>query len=179
MYNVFSKFNVKIVTDDIEPTGSVGLYDSKRDVIVIDTTVINEFPVMQKIIILHEMFHSTFVSNRTNRIERLLKVYGNESYKENSMAFKMEECIAEICTMVACKKLGLLNKYTSIVIEDGISKNYTNDMVIPWMEVVSAVKFFCEDDISFDKELDYVKCYLIAKYEMNIRRSYDNNSNVA
>jgi antirestriction protein ArdC len=176
MLNVFSKFDVNITYKNIQTNEclSAGQYIPSKDVIILDKRVDKDFPVMRKIILLHEMFHSTLSQKRTNRLERLIKKFGE--FKEDSLSFKTEECIAEICTMVASKKLGLLNQYTSIVIEDGIKDNYTQDMIIPWMEVVSALRYFCEDDIDFSKELDYVKKYLIEKYDMKIRSSYENNS---
>jgi antirestriction protein ArdC len=152
----------------------VGQYVLSKDVILLDKKSIKQFPTMRKIILLHEMFHSTLCPARTNRIERLIKKLGQ--FKDGSNSFKMEECIAEICTMVACMKLGLLNKYTSIVIEDGIKNNYSNDMTIPWMEVVSALNYFCDDNIDFNKELKETKDYLISKYQMKIARSYESNT---
>ena len=175
MNNLFTNFNVNIIPSDLSKQSIVGQYNPMEDVILIDKKVLTEFPVMKNIIILHEMYHSTLSSNRTNRIERLVDKLGQ--FKINSPSFKMEECIAEICTMVACKKLGLLNKYTSIVIEQGIQDNYTQDMVIPWMEIVTSLRYFCDESVDFTKELDYVKCYLIAKYNLKIGKSYAINSN--
>lgn len=174
MNNIFPKFNVDIIPSDLSSKQIVGQYVLGKDVILLDKKAIREFPTMRRIILLHEMFHSTLSPRRTNRIERLVKKLGD--FNDGSLSYKMEECIAEICTMVACKKLGLLNKYTTIVIEDGIVCNYDKDMTIPWMEVVSCIKHFSDDNVDFTKELDYVKCYLIAKYEMKIGRSYECNS---
>ena len=174
MKNLFNKFDVKIFPKNIETLGAVGQYCSKEDIIIIDKNVVKNFPIMRKIIVLHEMFHSTLSETRTNRIERLVRKLGQ--YKLGSKAFKTEECIAEICTMVACKKLGLLNKYSSIVIEDGIKKNYESGMIIPWMEVVSALRYFCDDSIDFTKELAETKKYLIDVYNMKIERSYESNT---
>jgi hypothetical protein len=169
--NLFPNFNVNIIPSDLSKQEIVGQYILSDDVILLDKQVMKEFPIMRKIILLHEMFHSTLCPRRTNRIERLVTNLGQ--YKDNSISFKMEECIAEICTMIACKKLGILNKYSSIVIEDGIKKNYTPDMSIPWSEVIASLRHFSEDDTDFTKEMDYVKGYLVAKYDMKIRRTYD------
>ena len=174
MNKLFSKFDSRIVTSNINNQGIVGKYDPEIDTIVIDKSVMRLFPTMRKIIILHEMFHSTLPDSRTNRIERLVSKLGR--FGEGTLSYKTEECIAEICTMVASKKLGILNQYSSIVIEDGLKKNYTEDMIIPWMEVVSAIRYYCDDSIDFTEELNYVKCYLKNNYNMKIRRSYDYNS---
>lgn len=170
MKNIFPNFDVNVINYDLSDYRIVGQYNSRSDVIVLDKSLNKLSPLYRQIVLLHEMFHSTLSPKRTLRLERLISQFGQ--FKKGSLSYKVEECIAEICTMVACLKMGTLNPYTRLIIEEGLQDNYTKGMYIPWKEVVSCLTYFSNDDVDFTKELDFVKCYMIAKYDMNIKSSY-------
>ena len=165
---VFPKFNVNITFRDLE--NSSGEYWFKSDFIVLDNELKRSLPGCAKIVLIHEMIHSTASSKRLLRKERLEKFYG--AFTEGSLAHRMEECIAEIATMVATMKLGLLNEYSRNVIIPGLKKHYTPDMCIPVREIRAALKYFAEDSISFEEEIEEVKTYLDAYMDIAFSDTY-------
>lgn len=165
---LFPKFDVKVTYRNLEKTS--GEYWYKSDFIVLDYELKKSLPGCAKIVMLHEMFHSTASNKRLLRKDRLEKNYG--VFTEGSLSHRMEECIAEIATLVATMKLGLLNEYSRNVILPGLKKNYTPDMSIPVREVRAALKYFAEDSTSFEEELEEIKTYLDAYMDIKFTDTY-------
>ena len=170
MKNIFPNFDVRVINCDLSDYRIVGQYNSRSDVIVLDKSLTKLSPLYKEVVLLHEMFHSTLNPKKTIRLERLISQFGE--FQKGSLSYKVEECIAEICTMIACLKMGKLNTYTKLIIEEGIEDNYVQGMYIPWKEVVSCLTYYSNDQIDFTKELDFVKSYVIVNYAMNIKSSY-------
>jgi len=167
---LFPKFNVRTIFATVTQE-EVGHYNFTKDIIVLSKEVRQEFPMCRDIIFLHEMFHSTAASHRSMRMMRLLDNF------DPKLAYRVEECIAEICTLVACSKMGILNTYSKIIIEDGLGKNYGQDIFIPWREVVACVNYFKSEDEDFTEELNDVKLYLELNFEMKIEDTYAKSTN--
>lgn len=165
---LFPKFNVKVTFRDLDKDS--GQYWFKSDFIVLDNDLKKSMPGCAKIVLLHEMIHSTASSKRLSRIDRLRFAHGE--YNEGSLSYRLEECIAEIATMVATVKLGLFNEYSRAVIIPGLKKNYTPDMYIPVRELRAALKYFADDSTSFEEELEEVKTYLDAYMDIKFADTY-------
>lgn len=157
---------VPVEYQDLTGTGTVGHYDPKKDLIVLCTSLQHEFPYQRNIVKLHEIFHATGGHTRSLRMGRLDRHFGRKKYR-------VEECIAEICTMVAMKKLGILTPYSSTIPMKGIKQNYDGDIYIPWKEVVSALYMFTSKESDFSHELNIVKQYLKNTINMDIREHYE------
>ena len=171
---LFPKFNVPILVGNLTEKHQVAIYDPSKDVIILDRKLQQDIPLVSYIATIHEIMHSTLLSSRTMRGERLVSKLGR--YKVDSISYRTEECIAEIGTLIACMKLNLLSPYTMNIIEDGIRQHYDSDLSIPWREVVAAVRYYAEDDTDFTKELVSVKQFLIKKYRMNIKDGYEHSN---
>lgn len=164
--SIYPSCPVPVVYSFLEPKGEVGNYDARSDTITLCESLKDGLPLSRSIIYLHEMFHATGHKHRSLRRARLVGAFSVN-------AWRVEECIAEIATMVALEKLGTLNKYSTIIPEAGITKHYKSDLYIPWKEVVSAVNCFKDDEVDFTVSLNYVKEYLLLKYKMTIREGYE------
>lgn len=172
MYKLFPRSSsIPVHLVNILDRDEAGQYCPHKDAILLDESINKNYPLVSHVVRLHEMFHSTSVDKRTMRITRLVDRVG--PYRKDSKSYRLEECIVEICTMVALKKLGLLSPYTQIVVDDGIKRHYANDLTIPWMEVTAALRYFAEDDEDFKQEEEEVKDYMIDKFNMKIGRTYD------
>lgn len=169
LQELFPKFNVKIAFKDLG--NSAGEYWHKSDFIVLDADLKRSLPGCAKIVLIHEMIHSTGSNRRLMRINRLRKAHG--LYVEGSLSYRLEECIAEIATMIATVKLGLYNDYSRAVIIPGLKKNYTPDMYIPVRELRAALKYFSDDATSFEEEIEEVKTYLDAYMDIKFSDSYE------
>lgn len=165
---LFPKFNVPIIFKDLEDTH--GLYEFGPDLIILDRELQKSMPGCAKLVMLHEMFHSTASRKRLMRWDRLVKNFG--AYVEGSLAYKMEECIVEFCTMVAAIKLGLFNEYSRSIILQGFEKYYSSDMYIPIREARAALKYFAEDETSFEEEIEEARIYLEAYMDIKFQDSY-------
>lgn len=165
---LFPKFDLPIEFKNLDDAS--GQYWFKSDIIVLDAELKTKLPGCAKIIFLHEMIHSTASTKRLMRMERLIKNLG--PYIEGSLSYRMEECIAEIGCMIAAMKLGILNEYSTNVILPGLEKNYTKDMYIPIREIRAALKYFAEDNISFEEEIEEIKVYLNTTLDIKFQESY-------
>ena len=151
---------------DLVGSGEIGLYLYKEDKIVLCKSLEKEFPFHRKIVFLHEMFHATGGKLRSYRTERLTTAFGRKAYN-------VEECIAEICTMVAMKKLGWFTETARTIPELGLKEYHREDIYIPWMEVIHAVEKFKVHDVDFSQELSYIKKYLTQELTLNIKDRYE------
>jgi len=166
--SLFPKFNLNVKF--MELNDSAGQFWHKSDIVVLDSGLKKKLPGCAKIVFLHEMIHATGSDKRLIRLRRLIEIFGK--YSEGSLSFRMEECIAEIGCMVVAMKLGLLNDYSRAVIIPGLEKNYTPDMYIPIREIRAAVKYFADDETSFEEEIEAVKNYLDAFLDIKFQDSY-------
>ena len=166
---MFPKFDVPVKFKDLKGEAS-GQYWFRSDIVVLDSELKNTLPGYARLVVLHEMIHSTANKKRLNRLERLVDNFG--PYAENSMTSKMEECIAEIGCMVVAMKLGLFNEYSKTVILKGLEDNYTDDMYIPIREIRAAVKYYADDSTSFEEEIEATKQYLDAFLDIKFQETY-------
>lgn len=166
---LFPKFNVPIRFETLDNLD--GQFWFKSDCIVLNSSLRKGFATYTKIVFLHEMIHSTASRKRLMRLDRLVDNFG--PYTENSLSYKVEECIAEIAGMVAAMKLGILNEYTQKVFIHGLEKYYTPDMYIPVREIRAAVKYFAADETSFEDEIESVKVYLDAFMDIKFQETYN------
>lgn len=173
--SLFPKYNIPITFKDLGD--NAGQYWTKSDIIVLDAGLKKSMPGVAKIVFLHEMIHSTAHGSRLNRWERLEKSF--DEYEPGSKSWRVEECIAEIGTMVCAMKLGMLNQYTNEIIVLGLKENYAQDLYIPWREVVSAVRYFANDDEDFSKELTFIKKSIQDVYGIRVCESYERKDNSA
>lgn len=165
---LFPKFDLPVIFRNLKT--DAGQYWQKSDCIVLNSELKTDLPGCAKIVLLHEMMHSTMAKKRLNRIERLVKNF--DPYIEGSLSYKLEECIAEIACMVAAIKLGLFNEYSKNVILPGIKNNYNSDMYIPIREIRAAVRYFADDSVSFEEEIEETKSYLEAYMDIKFQDSY-------
>ena len=161
MQEIFPLFNVTILSSDSLEENTAGIYDHNNDLILIDKLIYDHNPYLKNIVILHEMFHATGHSKRTLRLSRIIHHHG--SYLTNSKAYRLEECITEICTLIAMKKLGILTPASRKFIERGLFSNYLSDMTIPWKEITAALNCFTDGDINFRIEAGLIKTQLEEK----------------
>lgn len=170
--NINQLFDCPVPTyyESLEGTGTIGHYEPDLDRIVLCTTLERDFPHHHSIIYLHEMFHSTGQESRSFRTERLRKHFGKNRHR-------VEECIAEICTMIAMQKLNILTPFSRVIPEQGIINNYDSDIFIPWREVQSAMEKFKIEGVDFSQDLLSVRKYLAATFKLDIRDSYERISN--
>lgn len=166
---LFPKFNLPIVFRELKEDH--GQYWFKSDCIVLDSELKRSLPGCAKIVFLHEMIHSTLPSKRLMRMDRLVNKFG--AYTKDSLSYRLEECIAEVGCMIAAMKLGLFNEYSKNVIVHGLEKHYTSDMYIPIREVRAAVKYYANDDVSFEEEIEATKLYLEAYMDIKFQDSYE------
>lgn len=166
--SLFPKFNIPVHFKELKDHD--GEYWFKSDIIIINSSLKKTLPGCAKFVLLHEMIHSTGADKRLMRMQRLINNFG--PYAEGSMSDKMEECIAEVGCMVAAIKLGLFNEYSRSIIFQGLKENYSPDMYIPIREIRAAVKYFAEDDTSFEDEIKDAKEYLEAYLEIKFQDSY-------
>lgn len=160
---------VPVVYQDLTETGTVGHYEPVADRMVICSSIQFEFPFARDIIKLHEMFHATGGKTRSLRTYRL-----HNAFEERD--FRVEECIAEICTLVAMSKMGILTTYSKTIPLKGLNEYYDSDIYIPWIEVVHAMGKFKQEGISFSQELAEIKEYLIDDLKMNVKDFYETNN---
>jgi hypothetical protein len=165
---LFPKFNVTVKVTTL--ADNYGEYWDKKDIILLNKKLYKQTPGLAKIVLLHEMMHATASSKRLMRFDRLASNFGE--YTKDSLAYRVEECIAEVACMVAAMKLGLLNEYSQHVILPGLEKHYSEDMYIPIREVRAAVKYFAEDDTSFEEEIREVKSFLEAYADIKFQDTY-------
>lgn len=165
---LFPKFNLPVYFRKLDD--AAGQYWFKSDCIILNHQLKKDLPACTKLVFLHEMIHSTASKKRLMRIDRLQSNFG--TFIEGSLAYRVEECIAEIGCMVAAIKLGLFNDYSRSLILHGLEKNYTSDMYIPIREIRAAVKYFAEDDTSFEEEIEEAKLYLEAYLDIKFQDSY-------
>lgn len=170
--NIESLFtcSVPVLYKDLSNTASVAYYDLYKDEIVMCNKTIKNFPLCKDIVYLHEMFHSSGYHKRSLRRLRL-----DRAFEEN--AGRVEECIAEICTMISLHALGMLTSYTTLIPEDGINKNYGDDIYIPWVEVVSTLNYFKNDGINLYESTSEIKRMMNSKFNMNIKDNYERSGN--
>ena len=166
---LFPKFDLPVKFENLN--GDWGNYWFKSDCIVLDLELKEHSPSYSKIIFLHEMIHSTMHKKRLFRLERLQNNFG--AYIKGSLAYRVEECIADIGCMVASLKLGLFNEYSKTIILQGFEQNYTKDMYIPIREVRAALKYFADDYTSFESEINEARIYLEAYMDIKFQDSYD------
>jgi hypothetical protein len=166
--DMFPKFDVPIIFADLKD--NAGQFWMKSDCIALDKELKRTLPGCAAIVLLHEMIHSTLVEKRLNRIARLQHCFGE--YKQDSLAYKVEECIADIGSMIMAKKLGLFNEYSKTVILSSLEKYYTSDMYIPVRELRSAVKYFADDETSFEDEIGDTMVYLEAYLDIKFQDTY-------
>jgi len=165
---LFPKFNVKTMVTNLKE--NQGQYWFKKDYVLLDKKLCKQMPGCAKLVFLHEMIHSTAAQHRLMRIQRLERNFGE--YKPDSLAYAVEECIAEVGCMVAAMKLGLLNQYSQHTILPGLEKYYKPEMYIPIREVRAAVKYFADDETSFEEEIEDVKSFLEAYMDMKFQDTY-------
>lgn len=170
--DLFPKFNVYVTFRDLGT--NAGEYWHKSDIIVLDKSLIKAFPLCYQIVKLHEMFHSTGSSKRLSRIQRLEDKFGG--YAPDSLSYRVEECIIEIACMVAATKMQILNNYTINAIIPSLKKYYTPDMYIPVREIRAALKYFANDDTSFEVELQETKEYLEAYLDIKFQETYSQST---
>lgn len=161
---------IPIFYESLEGTGTIGHYEPDLDRIVLCTTLQRDFPHHRNIIYLHEMFHGTAKDSRSYRTQRLKIQFGKKRHR-------VEECIAEICTMVAMQKLNILTPFSRVIPEQGILDNYDNDIFIPWREVVAAIEKFKIEGVDFSQDLISIRKYLTATFKLDIRDNYEGTSN--
>lgn len=166
---LFPKFDIPITFKTLD--NLAGEYWFKSDIIVLDYELKTSMPGVAKIVFLHEMIHATGHKKRLMRMDRLINKFG--PYAEGSLTARMEECIADIGSMIAAMKLGLFNEYSKTYILEGLEKNYTPDMYIPIRELRAAVKYFADDSTSFEDEIESAKIYLEAFLDIKFQDSYD------
>lgn len=161
--------NVKFVE---LPEEKVGTYDSNNDVILIDRNFKADFPDVSFLTLIHELMHSTMIKSRTNRIERLEKVFG--TFKEGSDAHHVEELITEVATMIIARKLNLVNLYNLTHFKHGFQKYNKPELFIPMREVIAAIYQFTEghDPELFKREIFFVKNVCRLRFKLDIRESY-------
>lgn len=153
---LFPNFNIPVLYRDLQE--DCGQYWFKSDVIVLDLDMKKTLPACSALVLLHEMFHSTAARKRLMRIDRLINNFG--TYNKGTLSYRVEECIAEICTMAAAIKLGLYNEYSRTAILSGLETYYSPDIYIPIREVRAALKYFAEEGTSFEEEIETTKLYL-------------------
>jgi antirestriction protein ArdC len=168
------KCNIKVKFVDLL-NGDWGRYDPATDLVLIDRTKRKEMPHSSLLVLIHELMHSTMMSRRTLRINRLIHKFGE--YKKNSASYRVEECIAELSSLIIARKLGILTASSMVLYTEGLKQHYTNDLFIPWREVVAAVRYYAEDDTDFTREFNFVRNYARFKYNIDIRDSYDTDVN--
>ncbi len=165
---LFPKFDLPVEFKELD--GCDGEYWFKSDRIIINSSLKKSMPGCAKFVLLHEMIHSTANDKRLGRMQRLVNIFG--SYANGSLTDRMEECIAEVGCMVAAIKLGLFNEYSKAIILHGIKANYTEDMYLPIREIRAAVRYYAEDDTSFEDEIKEAKEYLEACLDIKFQDSY-------
>lgn len=168
------KCKIKVHFVDIIHPETVGQYDPASDSILIDRTFKKDFPHTALLVLIHELMHSTMINSRTLRVNRLIHKFG--VFKKNSTSYRAEECIAELAAMVIAKQLGMLTPSTYLAFTHGISKYYTKDMYIPWREVVAAVRYYADDTTDFEVALRFVKNYVTYRHQIDIRDTYEVDS---
>lgn len=169
------KCHLKVSYVDMINTETVGQYDPRSDVIIIDRTFKRDFPHTALLVLIHEIMHSTMISSRTLRVNRLIQKFGE--FKKNSTSYRVEECVSELAAMVIAKQLEILTPTSVIAFTVGIERYYTQDMYIPWKEVIAAVKHYADDDTDFTVSLNKVKSYMrYGKHKLDIRDAYETNS---
>lgn len=168
------KCHIKVAFVDILDFEAVGQYDPRSDVVLIDRTFKKDFPHTALLVLLHELMHSTMISSRTLRINRLIHKFG--VFKKGSTSYRAEECIAELAGMVLARHLGILTTTSMLAFTHGVTKYYTPDMYIPWKEVVAAVRFYADDDEDFYSSLIFVKNYMRLIKKIDIRDAYETDS---
>ena len=169
------KCKIKVSLIDMIDDETVGQYDPRSDVILIDRTFKKDFPHTSLLVLLHELMHSTMVSTRTLRINRLIHKFGE--FKKGSTSYRAEECIAELAGMVLARQLGMATLSSMAAFTHGITKYYTNDMYIPWKEVVAAVRYYADDDTDFTVALRFVRNWTQYRHHIDIRDGYEPNHN--
>lgn len=170
--NITQLFNcpIPVSFESLEGTGTIGHYEPQLDRIVLCTTLQKDFPHHRNIIYLHEMFHGTGEKSRSYRTERLKLHFGRNRHR-------VEECIVEICTMVAMQKLNILTPFSRVIPEQGILDNYDTDIYIPWREIVSALEKFKLDEVNFGQDLTSIRKYLTSTFKLDIRDVYERTNN--
>lgn len=166
---LFNRFHHRIKVVDLKGEAS-GFYFHEGDVIQIDRAMVREIPGNAKIVVIHEMMHSTGATSRLNRIPRLEKAFGK--YVPGSKSYRVEECIAECATMAAMMKLKTLNKYTRGIIEKDLLENFDDDIYIPWREVTAAVKYYADETEDFSVELGFIRDYMRLIHGIAISDTY-------
>lgn len=172
---LFPKFNRPILFEKLGT--DAGQYWYHSDSVVLDIKLRKCLPGAAKMVFLHEMIHATAHESRLNRWPRLEIGFG--THEPGSKSWRVEECIAELATMVCAMKLGMLNQYTNEIMAHGLRENYGEDIYVPWREVVAAVRYFARDDEDFTKELAHIKRSAKDLYEVNIQDTYIPNGNTA
>lgn len=161
---LFPKFNVPVRYSDLKNISGCYLLD--KDLILLNNNLVK----YSEIVLLHELIHSTMGNNRLLRLERLTNNFG--PYIEGSLSYRVEECIAEIGSMVASIKLGLLNEYSINIFLQALEKYYTRDIYIPVREIRAALNYYAEETTSFEDEIkeamEYLECYM----DINFQSSY-------
>jgi hypothetical protein len=79
--------------------------------------------------------------------------------------------------MVLARQLGIATASSMGAFTHGITKYYKKDMYIPWKEVVSAVRYYADDDTDFTVALRFVRNYIQFRHQVDIREGYETNSN--
>lgn len=168
----FFECDIPVEYKNLVGTGEIAFYRWDTDIITLCTTLEKEFPFHRQIVFLHEMFHASGGTSRSYRRERLSMAFKKKAYA-------VEECIVEIATMVAMKKLGWFTEYARVIPEQGLKTYYNDDIFIPWMEVVMAVEKFKTYDTDFSQELSYMRKYLTEELKINIEDRYARTSDYA
>jgi hypothetical protein len=167
--DLFPKFNVPVRLSSSIPY--YGQYWDNKDMIILNPRLMKKLPGCAKFIFLHEMIHSTAHGKRLMRFQRLENNFGE--YTVGSMAHKTEECIAEVASMVAAMKLGLLNEYSQNIIFQGLEQHYSKGMYIPVREIRAAVMYFAKDGVSFEEEIQEVKFILESHMDIKFQDTYN------
>ncbi len=163
---IYPNPGVKITKTKLTDSGVAGTYDPPTDTITICTSLL---PLSSVVTELHELMHATGVRSRGMRRTRLIKQF-------KAKAYQVEECIAELATMIAMKKMGIYNMYSSQIPIHGLNKYYSKDIFIPWKEVISAVNHFKGDDVDFSVQADFIKRYVKAVLRLNIKEGYEDDT---
>lgn len=148
---LFPKMDIPV---KIRPLDYLALYVYDKDFILLDKDFVYNRPELYQVVLLHEMIHATGHNKRLGRANRLILKYLDGS--PNGIAYKIEECIAELCCMVATYKLGLFNGVSFTFINKGLIEFYDDSFEISKGEMRKALGFFACEGVSFEKEIEYV-----------------------